>query len=74
MKQVMYFGPTIPGLIKQNTVFRDGNPERIAKRAEEDKNFSRLLVPVEKAFDARKQLSIDGSVLAASFANVAKNI
>ena len=44
MKQVMYFGPTIPGLIKQNTVFKDEIPERIAKRAEEDKSFSRLLV------------------------------
>lgn len=70
MKQVMYIGPAIPGLVKKDTVFKDGLPEKIEKAAENNKNFARLFIPVGKVFDAKKQLGTEGSVLAVSYASV----
>lgn len=74
MKQVMYIGPAIPGLVKKDTVFKDGLPEKIEKAAGDNKSFARLFVPVGKVFDAKKQLGTEGSVLAVSYAGVEKNI
>lgn len=74
MKQTMYLGPTIPGLIKNNVIYKDVLPMAVSKRAEEDKNFARLLVPMEKVSEARKQMGTQGSVLAVSYANVAKSL
>lgn len=72
MKQVMYIGPSVPGLVKRNTVFKDGLPEQAVKRAEEDKSFSRLFIPLHKISEAKKQLGIEGSVLAVAYADVEK--
>ncbi len=74
MKQVMYIGPAIPGLVKKDTVFKDGLPGKIERAAENNKSFARLFVPVGKVFDAKKQLGTEGSVLAVSYVNVEKNI
>ena len=74
MKQVMYIGPAIPGLVKKDTVFKDGLPGRIETAAKNNKSFARLFVPVGKVFDAKKQLGTEGSVLAVSYVNVEKNI
>lgn len=74
MGQVMYIGPVIPGLVKKDTVFKDGLPAKIEKAAEKNKNFARLFVPAGKVFDAKKQLGTEGSVLAVSYVNVEKNI
>lgn len=70
MKQVMYIGPAIPGLVKKDTVFKDGLPEKIKKVAENNKNFARFFIPVGKIPVAKKQLGTEGSVLAVSYASV----
>lgn len=74
MKHVMYLGPAIPGLVKKNAVFKDGLPAMAEKRAETDKSFARLFIPVEKVFEAKKQLSTEGSLLAASYTEVENSI
>lgn len=74
MKQVMYIGPAIPGLVKKDTVFKDGLLGKIEKAAENNKSFARLFVPVGKVFDAKKQLGTEGSVLAVSYVNVEKDM
>lgn len=74
MKQVMYMGPAIPGLVKKDTVFKDGLPAKIEKAAENNKNFARLFISVGKIPEAKKQLRMEGSVLAVSYENVGRDI
>lgn len=72
--QKMYIGPTIPGLVKKDAIFKEELPEKVEKRAAEDKNFARLLVPMEKVMDAKNQLATKGSVVAVSYDNVEKSL
>lgn len=74
MKQVMYLGPTMPGVVQENAVFKDGLPKAVSEMADSDKNFSRLLVPVGKVMEAKKQLKMEGSVLLVAYKNVGKNL
>lgn len=74
MKQKMYLGPTVPGLIKENVIYKDVLPKAVEERAQEDKSFARLLVPMGKVMEAKKQLETEGSVLAVSYENVAKSL
>ena len=74
MTQKMYLGPTVPGLVKENVIFKDEPPEAVKKRAEADKSFARLLVPMERVMEARQQLQKEGSVLSVAYMNVAKSV
>lgn len=74
MTQKMYLGPTVPGLVKANTIFKDELPERVKKHAEEDKNFARLLVPMDNAMEARKELEVQGSVLAVAYTEIIRSL
>lgn len=74
MTQRMYLGPTVPGLIKENVIYKDKLPEAVEKRAKADKSFARLLIPMDKVVEARKQLAAEGSVLSVAYKDVAKNI
>ncbi len=74
MTQKMYLGPTVPGLVKENEIFRDELPDGIARRVETDKNFARLFVPMDRIMDARRQLQTEGSVLSAAYSGVAKGL
>jgi len=73
-EHVMYFGPAVPGLIKENAVFRDGLPGKVAERAKKDKDFARLLVPADKIFEARQELGVEGSVLDVAYTCVEKSL
>jgi len=74
MTQKMYLGPTVPGLVKENVIFKDELPEAVKKRAGADKNFSRLLVPMEKVMEARQQLQREGSVLSVAYEKVNRGL
>lgn len=74
MKQTIYIGPAIPGLVKKYAVFRDGLPEAVDKQKSGDENFARLLIPIDKVMEARKQLGTEGSVLAVSYKMVEKKL
>lgn len=70
MKQKIYIGPSIPGLVRENAVFKDGLPKAVSERKEKDKNFARLLIPVDKVMEAKKQLKTEGSVLFVSYSKM----
>lgn len=74
MKQKIYLGPTVPGLIKQNVIFKDKLPKNIEERAKEDKSFARLLIPMDEAVNAKKELKVTGSALAVSYDEVCKSL
>lgn len=66
----MYIGPTVHGLVKKNVIFKDKIPEAVAGRAKEDKNFARLLVPMEEAIYAKRELEEEGSVRRVAYQKV----
>lgn len=70
MTQTMYIGPTIRGLAKENVIYRDKIPDAVKSRAKEDKDFARLLVPMDDIMEARKEMDVTGSVLTAAYNNV----
>lgn len=74
MKQTMYIGPTVHGLVKKDVIFKDKVPEAVVERAKADKNFARLLVPMEEAILAKRELLEDGSVRRVSYQRVLDSI
>lgn len=72
MKQKMYIGPTIPGVVVKNRIFKDKLPEKVQELAEKDISFSRLLVPMDDLIMARAELKDKSSVLAVSYEKVKK--
>lgn len=76
MNQRIYIGPTIPGLVEKNRIFRDYDkiPENIQQLADRDKCFARMFIPPDKLITARKELASKGSVLAVSYCIVSSGI
>ena len=73
-KQVMYVGPTIPGLVEKNRIYLGELPEKIQKRVESDRSFARLFVPVDDLVAARQMLTDKTSVLSVSYRKVLKEL
>ena len=74
MEQIMYIGPTIPGVVERNRIFRGKLPDEVEKRAKEDRYFKNLLIPVDKLITARQELSKKGSVMAVSFLKISNSL
>ncbi|MFR2594299.1 MAG: hypothetical protein ACLTAS_12045 [Butyribacter sp.] len=55
MTQKIYIGPTIPGVVTNGTIFKDKLPEHIEKKAEENKNIARLIIPIGDVLEAKKR-------------------
>jgi hypothetical protein len=53
---VVYCGPTIPGVAKQFTFYRDGIPEAMKAAREKTPAMDGLLVPLEELPEAMRQL------------------
>ena len=53
MTQKIYIGPTIPGVVTNGTIFKDKLPEHIEKKAEENKNIARLIIPIGDVLEAK---------------------
>ena len=70
MMQKIYIGPTIPGVVTNGTIFKDKLPEHIEKKAEENKNIARLIIPIGDVLEAKKRLNIEGSVEYAAYKNL----
>ncbi len=45
--QAVYVGPTIPGVVKANTIFRNGLPAALSERMEQDGAVKSLVIPLE---------------------------
>lgn len=74
MKQKMYIGPTVPGLIRENVIFRDELPKAVFDRMGKDKCFKRLIIPMDDVMDAEKQMEQEGSVLSVAYETVKKTL
>lgn len=70
MKQTMYLGPSVPGLIQEGVIYRGDLPERVQERAQKDKDFARLLVSMDRAMEALKEVKNKGTVLYVAYVNV----
>ena len=62
MIQRMYIGPTIPGVVKNSTVFIGDLPKAITGLAEEVPSINNLVIPIDRITEAKKALSQQGSV------------
>lgn len=72
--QVIYIGPTIPGLVERNRIYLGHLPEEVTQRRIEDPYFGRLFVPVDQLITARQEMETPGSVLAVSFKKVSESL
>ena len=70
MMQRMYIGPSIPGIVKNGTVFIGDLPEELVKKAAEMKSINNRVIPIDRITDATKALSEPGSVENVSFSRV----
>lgn len=60
---VVYIGPTFPGIAKQNTIYNNGIPAGLARKAKEKPVVASLIVPVSQFAAASAELVKDGSAL-----------
>lgn len=70
MNQRMYIGPTVPGAVKQGTVFIGELPKELVSAAEAVPGIANLVVPVERATQATQALKEQGSVEYVSYSKV----
>lgn len=67
MNQMIYVGPTVPGVAERNRIYREDVPKGIREMAGENPYFANLLVPIMQLKVARQDLETRGSVLAVSY-------
>lgn len=68
---VMYIGPTIPGVARYSTVYKNGVlPEKLKECIKEFPAMARLLVKIEDMPEAVKKLNEKNSVLSTISAQV----
>ena len=70
MKQCMYIGPSISGVIKTSTIFIGELPARLNKLIEELPCVRNLIVPIDRLTRAKQALSEQGSVENVSYHQV----
>lgn len=54
---VVYCGPTIPGVAKQNTFYTNGIPETLMEAIKKNPAMGGLVIPLAQLPDANKQLA-----------------
>lgn len=69
-KQVVYIGPTLPGIAEKNRIYLGRLPTQAREMARQNLYFKRLFVPVSRLIEARKELASRGSVLAVAYARI----
>ena len=70
MKQEMYIGPSVPGIVKEGTVFMDGLPASFTEVAGSVPAIKNLVIPLERITGAKQALSEQGSVENVSYCKV----
>lgn len=61
--QAVYVGPTIPGVVKANTIFRNGLPTALSQRMEQDGAVKSLVIPLEDWPRVRQELAAQRGAL-----------
>lgn len=70
---LMYLGPTITGVVRHSTIFKNGVlPQKLNKCVEEFPAMKRLLVSMEDISKATKELVKEQSALATIYAQTDK--
>lgn len=72
MKQQMYIGPSIPGIVKKGTVFLGELPRELTDAITEMTCIGNLVIPIDGITAAKKELSQQGSVKAVSYGQAEK--
>lgn len=62
MTQSMYIGPTIPGIVRSNTIYMGELPNRLKELIGELPVINSLIVSIEVLPEAKKALAEQGSV------------
>nr|DAG59550.1 MAG TPA: hypothetical protein [Caudoviricetes sp.] len=62
MTQSMYIGPTIPGIVRSNTIYMGELPNRLKELIGELPVINSLIVSIEALPEAKKALAEQGSV------------
>lgn len=70
IEQVIYVGPTIKNVVKQHTVYTNGLPAILEEKAKELPAIKKLVVPVSKLMEVRKQLEQTGTAYSVFYAQV----
>ena len=70
MRQKMYIGPSIPGVVKNSTVFIGDLPKRLTEVSQQVPSIQNLVVPIERITEAKKALSQKGSVEDVSYERI----
>ena len=70
MIQKMYIGPTIPGVVKNSTVFIGDLPKALTGLAQKVPGINNLVIPIDRITAAKKALSQQGSVEDVSYCRI----
>lgn len=54
----IYVGPTIPGVVKNNTVFNNGVDDRVTERIKQQPELKGLLIDINNLSDAQRQITL----------------
>lgn len=73
-KQVAYVGPTIPGVIKINTIFNNGIDERVAERIKSQPELGGLLIDINNLADAQRQITLKKGAYYSLYCKVQKSL
>ena len=64
---MIYCGPSIKGVVQQFSHFNNGIPKKLKEYAANCKEVERLIVPIESLVEAKKNLTIQGTIENLSF-------
>lgn len=64
---MVYCGPSIKGVAQQYSHFNNGIPKKLKEYAANYKEVERLIVPIGNLVEAKKNLSIEGTIENLSF-------
>lgn len=73
-KQAVYVGPTIPGVIKINTIFNNGIDERLAERIKSQPELGGLLIDINNLSDAQRQITLKKGAYYSLYCKVKKSL
>ncbi|WFR55358.1 hypothetical protein QA584_17305 [Anaerocolumna sp. AGMB13025] len=67
---LVYCGPTIKGIATQYAHFNNGLPKKLNEYSQENKDVKRLIVPVEKFIDTKRNIHTKGTIENLSFIRI----
>lgn len=71
---LVYVGPTVPGIVQENTVLNNGIPNRVMEKMAEIPAMKTLLIPVHKLAEAKKALRQQDSAESVCYVKVSEGI